>query len=177
MDNWKLVERKVLFDHAWVRLIKDSITRGTKKIPYLYLESPVDLAATVAVTNNHEIILTRQYRHPLGQIIFDLPAGRIHPGEDALVGACRELTEETGYQAGRMELLGRLNPFPGSLKVTMNLYFASELSEGQAQLDSDEELEVHLLPFEEVYAGVLEGKYIDGALQVGVLLARARGLA
>ena len=177
MDDWQLKDRKVVFDHPWVRIIVDTLARGELHKPYILIESPVDAVATVAITAAHEIVLTRQYRHPVERVITDLPAGRANPGEDPLVAARRELEEETGYRPGKLVALGKANPFPGSLKVNMHLFFASELSPGQQHLDDGEELEVHLRPFDEVYAEVLEGQHIDAALQWGALLARAKGLA
>lgn len=177
MDRWKITEHKVVFDHPWVRMIVDTITRDEISRQYMFLESPIDAVATVAVTADRQIVLTRQYRHPLGAIMYDLPAGRAKPGEEPIVSAQRELEEETGYRPGKIIPLGRMSPFPGSLKVTMHLFFASDLKPGEQKLDEGEELEVHLRSFDEVYAEVLEGKFIDAALQCGVLLARAKGLA
>lgn len=176
MADWEVAEHKVLFEHPWVRLIVDTLIRNGTSQPYYYLESPVDSVATVAVTAERQIVLTRQYRHPIGRVIEDLPAGRVMPGEDPLQGARRELEEETGFRAGRLIPLATLNPFPGSLKVTQHLFFATDLTPGVQHLDAGEELTVHLRPFDEVYAEVLAGLHIDGALQAGVLFARAKGL-
>jgi ADP-ribose pyrophosphatase len=177
MDNWSVAEHTVAFEHPWVRIMIDRLARGDESRMYYYLESPVDSVNMLAVTANREIVLTRQYRHPIGQIIYDLPAGRADPGEDPLEGARRELEEETGYHAGTILPLGSFNPFPGSLKVTAHLFFAADLTPGHQRLDPGEELEVHLRPFDEVYAEVLTGQHVDAALQMAVLLARGRGLA
>jgi len=177
MDRWQTIDRKVVLDHPWVRVVIETLERDGITMPYYLLESPVDAVATVAVTDDRRIVLTRQYRHPLRRIIFDLPAGRAAPGEDPLDGARRELEEETGYRPGQIVPLGSLNPFPGSLKVTLHLFFASDLTAGAQRLERGEELEVHLRPFDAVYAEVLAGQHIDAALQMGVLMARAKGLA
>ncbi len=177
MDRWQISNRQVILEHPFVRMIVDTLTRDGQSRPYYFLDSPVDAVATVAVTDDRRLVLTRQYRHPIGRVIFDLPAGRAGAGEDVLAGAQRELEEETGYRAGCLSPLGRVNPFPGSLRVTLHLFFASDLQPGEQRLDEGEELEVHLRPFDEVYAEVLAGQHLDGALQIGVLLARAKGLA
>lgn len=177
MDNWQLSDRRVILDHPLMRAVVDTLSRDGVTRRYTYLESPVDSVTTVAVTDRREIVLTRQYRHPIGQIILDLPGGRGNPGEDPQESARRELEEETGYRPAQMIPLGRLTPFPGSIKVTVHLFFASGLTPGQPHLDEGEELEVHLRPFDEVYREVLAGQHIDAALQWGVLLARAKGLA
>lgn len=176
MDRWKVIAQKILLDHPWVRVINDTLERDGVEWSYFYLASPVDSIDMLAVTADRRIILTRQYRHPIRQIIYDLPAGRAEPGEDPLEGARRELEEETGYRAGTIIPLASFNPFPGSLRVTAHLFFATDLTRGEQRLDPGEELEVHLRPFDDVYAEVLAGQHVDAALQMAVLMARAKGL-
>lgn len=177
MDRWKVAARQVMLDHPRVRVIVETLERDGISRPYFYVESPVDAVGTLALTADRQLVLTRQYRHPIGQIIFDLPAGRAEPGEDPLEGARRELEEETGYRAGTIIPLAQISAFPGSLKVMMHLFFATDLTPGPQRLDSGEELEVHVRPFDEVYAEVLAGQHPDAALQTAVLMARAKGLA
>jgi ADP-ribose diphosphatase len=176
-DSYRLVESRSLFEHPWVRMVADTLEHGGRRFPYYYLESPVDSVATVALTGEGQVVLCRQYRHPVRQVIYDLPAGRLEPGEDPLAGAQRELEEETGFQPGRLLPLGRYNPFPGSLKVTAHLFFAADLSPTPRRLDEGEELDVVLMPFGEALAMVLRGECLDGSLQLGLLLAAQKGLA
>jgi ADP-ribose pyrophosphatase len=176
MDRWTVEDRQVVFEHPWLRILVDRLSRDGETRPYFYVESPVASAVTLAITPDRQVVLTRQYRHPIGKIIFDLPAGRTDPGEDPLKGAIRELEEETGYRAANIIPLGTYTPFPGSFKVTSHLYFATDLTPGEQHLDEGEELEVHLRPFDEVYAEVLAGQHIDASLQIAVLMARGRGL-
>ena len=176
-DSYTVVESRTAFEHTWVRLVIDTLEHEGRRRPYYYLKSPVDAVATVALTSDRHIVLTRQYRHPVRAVIYDLPAGSLAPGEDPLLGAQRELEEETGYRAGRVVLLGRYNQFPGSLKVATHLFFAADLTLAKPNPDEGEELEVVLLPFSDVLEGVLRGEFIDGSLQLGVLLAAQKGLA
>jgi ADP-ribose pyrophosphatase len=176
MDRWQVTDRKIMLDHPRVQVVVDTLERDGSTRPYFYLVSPVDAIGTLAITAERQIVLTRQYRHPIGQVIYDLPAGRAERGEDALAGARRELEEETGYHPGTMLPLARFSAFPGSLKVAMHVFFATDLMLGKQRLDPGEELEVHLRPFDEVYAEVLVGQHIDAALQMAVLTARAKGL-
>lgn len=174
--SYTIVESRVAFDHPWVRMIVDTLEHHGRRAPYFYLESPVEAVATVAVTGARQIVLTRQYRHPVRAVIYDLPAGRLEPGEDPLAGAQRELEEETGFRAGRVKRLGYYNQFPGSLRAATNLFFAADLVRARQRLDEGEELEVVLMPFDEELAMVLRGECIDGSLQMGVLLAAQMGL-
>ena len=176
MTNYRIINSKVLFDHSWVRIVEDTLEAGGKSRPYFYLESPVNAVATVSLTAAGEIILTRQYRHPIGQVIYDLPAGRLEPGEDPLDGARREFEEETGFYPNRIMKLGYYNQFPGTLRVATNLFFASDLTPTRQRLDEGEELEIVFMPVGEVLNLIQGGELIDGSLQLGVLLAYFKGL-
>jgi ADP-ribose pyrophosphatase len=165
-----------LFEHPWLKVVLDTLTRDGQEWPYIYVVSPMDAVAVVALADEGRLVLTRQYRHPVGEIIYDLPAGRMDESEEPLVAAQRELEEETGFKAGRWESLGRYNPYPGSMRAATNLFFATDLTAGEQRLDPGEELETLLVPVEEVLEGILAGRYIDFSLQHGVLLAQAKGL-
>ena len=176
MDDWQVSERRVLFEHPWLEVVVDTLTRDGQDWPYIYVISPMESVAVVALTGDARLVLTRQYRHPVGEVLTDLPAGRMDEGEAPLEAAQRELREETGYRAGRWEALGRYNPYPGSMRAATHLFLATDLTPGAQQLDRGEELEVVLAPVDEVIDGILGGRYLDFSLQYGVLLARAKGL-
>jgi ADP-ribose pyrophosphatase len=176
MSDYKLVSSQTLFDHPWVQIIHDLLEHQGQEINYFYLASPVEAVATVGLTADRKIILTQQYRHPVGQVIFDLPAGRLNPGEDALSGARREFEEETGYYPQHIERLGYYNQFPGTLRAATNLFFACDLQPTRQNLDEGEFLEIVFKPVEEVLEMILTGQFIDGSLQLGVLLALSKGL-
>jgi ADP-ribose pyrophosphatase len=172
----KVVSSEILFDHPWARVIVDTLDFQAGPRPYFYLESPVSAVATVGLTATGEILLTHQYRHPIGRIIYDLPAGRLEPGEDPLAGARREFEEETGFFPGHIEWLGSYNQFPGSLRVRTDLFFARDLRPTEQRLDEGEELDLVCLPVADVIDMVVHGEIIDGSLQLGVLLASKKGL-
>ena len=176
MSEFKLISSQILFDHPYAKVIVDTLEYEGVQHPYFYLTSPVDAVATVSLTNQGCIILTRQYRHPIRQIIYDLPAGHLDPGEDPIVGAQREFEEETGYFPRHMERLGYYNQFPGVLKAATNLFFASDLMQTNQRLEPGEYLETVHKPVREVIDMILNGEIIDGSLQLGVLLALQKGL-
>ena len=176
IPTYQITASQVLFDHSWVRIVVDTIEAGGKSRPYFYMESPVEAVATVSLTAAGEIILTRQYRHPVGQVIYDLPAGRLEPGEDPLDGARREFEEETGFYPNRIIKLGYYNQFPGSLRAGTNLFFATDLTPTRQRLDEGEELEIVFMPVGEVLHLIRRDELIDGSLQLGVLLAYTKGL-
>ena len=176
MESYRVVESRLLFDHPYARIVVDTLENAGRRSHYFYLESPVEAVATVGLTDGGEILLTRQYRHPIRQTIYALPAGRLEPGEDPVAGARREFEEETGYYPRRLERLGYYNQFPGTLRAATNLFFACDLTPTRQRLDEGETLEVVPLLAGQVLQMILNGEIIDGSLQLGVLLAYQKGL-
>jgi ADP-ribose pyrophosphatase len=115
------------------------------------------------------VLLERQYRYPAQEYLWELPAGRIDPGESALAGAKRELIEETGYRAKRWKKALTFYASPGFLDETMTIYLARELTLGQAQPEEDESIECHLVPLSEAIEMVLAGQIHDGKAIAGIL--------
>jgi len=93
MSEHKLIQRQIILDHPNARILVDTIEHQGKQRSYFYLTSPVEAVATVGLTSSCEIILIRQYRHPIGRVILDLPAGHLDPGEAPIDGARREFEE------------------------------------------------------------------------------------
>lgn len=176
-EDYRVTGTRLMLDHPWVQVVVDTLEHDGASAPYFYIASPIDTVATLALTPEGDVLLTRQYRHPVRQVIYDLPAGRLNPGEDPLTGAARELEEETGYRAAEIKPLGTFTPFPGSLKVTAHLFLATGLTHVGQHLDEGEELEMVKRPFAEVRAMVLRGECIDASLQLAVLLAAQKGWA
>jgi len=176
MTNAKVINREIIFDHPNAQIIIDTVQSEKTNRKYFYLRSPVDAVATVGVNERGEIALTRQYRHPIGQVIFDLPAGTLNPNENPLEGALREFEEETGYLPGNIVPLGYYSQFPGVIRAATHLFFASELVPTQQNLDEGENLEVIFTPIDQILRLIVDDQLIDGSLQLGVLLAIQKGL-
>lgn len=176
---WKVLRTKRLIDHPFVQLVEDLLEHPDdgRCYKYYYLESRSHAVATVALTGDGKVVLVRQYRHPTGRIIYDLPAGRTSGAEDPVEAARRELREETGYQAGEIIHLGFYNQFPGVIQAGTNLFLARDLTPGPQDLDDYEDVEVIEVPFHDLVQRIASGEFIDGSLQLGVLLVQAKGLA
>ncbi len=173
--EYKLISSQKLFDNPYATILLDTLEYAGKQHPYFYVTSPVEAVATVSLTSQGCIILTQQYRHPVGKVIYDLPAGHLEPSEAPVDGARREFEEETGYYPISLEKLGYYNQFPGVLKAATHLFFASGLEQTVQRLDPGEILEVVHMPVAEVLKMILDGEFIDGSLQLGVLLAYQKG--
>lgn len=175
MFEFKLINSQILFDNPYAKVVLDTLEYGGVQRPYFYLTSPVEAVATVSLTGEGCVILTRQYRHPVGKVIYDLPAGHLEPGEDPVQGARREFEEETGYYPRWIEPLGYYNQFPGVLRAATNLFFATDLQKTTPHLEPGEVLETVHMPVDKVLKLILDGEIIDGSLQLGVLLALQKG--
>jgi ADP-ribose pyrophosphatase len=117
-----------------------------------------------------EIILERQYRHAAGQLLLELPAGRVEPGESTLAAAKREMIEETGYRAKKWTLLTKYFASPGFLGEWMQIYLAREISAGEAQPEADEKIDIVRMPLSQALALATANKIHDGKTLIGLML-------
>ena len=116
-----------------------------------------------------QVLLERQYRHAAQQMLWELPAGRIDDGENALAAAKRELLEETGYTASHWKCILRFYASPGFLAETMDIYSAQGLRRGKAQPEADEVIRVRMVPLSKAVGMVMRGAIRDAKTIAGVL--------
>lgn len=107
------------------------------------------------------IALIRNYRFAVEETLYELPAGMLEAGEDPAAGAARELTEETGYTAGRLVELGRFFTGPGTCDERMHAFLATDLTAGPQALEVYEQIEPEVRPAGEVRAMVRDGRIHD----------------
>ena len=120
------------------------------------------------------IDLVRQYRHPAVKYLLELPAGSLNDKERPEEGAARELEEELGLQAGRLEKLSEFFVSPGFCEEKMWLYLATEMTETAQRLEDDEILEVVRLPIEQALRMITDGEIEDAKTIIGLMLAAPR---
>lgn len=168
--NWKKISSGYISDHIYFTARRDKCEMPNGKIvdPYFVVELPPSVCA-VAITVKEEIILTRQYRHPIEETIIELPGGFIDPGEEPDSAIRRELVEETGFRFTSFDYLGKVAANPGVLNNYTHLFLArgGERS-GVQQLDPNEDIELLFLPIKEVKRMLMENE-IRQALHVSCL--------
>ena len=123
---------------------------------------------------NPWIVMERQYRHAANQFLWELPAGKLEPGEDPLEGAKRELAEETGYRAKKWKPLVEYYASPGFLGESMKVFLAEGLEAGDAEPEEDEKIELRLVKLSEVIKMIEKGAILDGKTLTSVLFTRGR---
>ncbi len=131
-------------------------------------------AVILPVFDDGTIALVRQYRHPAAHYLLELPAGTLHDKERPEAGAARELEEELGLVASRMEKLSEFFVSPGFCEEKMWLYLATELTETQQRLDEDEMIEIVRLPIDRALQMITDGEIQDAKTIIGLMLAAPR---
>jgi ADP-ribose pyrophosphatase len=127
-------------------------------------------AVMLAVDDRKRILLVRQFRLPAEKELWEIPAGRLDPGEQPLTTAKRELAEETGYTAGKWKKLAAWWPSPGYVSEKMHLYRATKLTAGQATPMDDERIEIRWFKKKELARLIRAGKIEDGKTLIAFLL-------
>jgi len=131
-------------------------------------------AAMVPFTKPDEVLLIRQYRFAAGGTIWEVPAGKLDGGEPPEACAARELEEEVGHRAGRLERLGSVLTTPGFTDEVIHLFAAHDLEPVGQRLEPDELIEVVPTPFAEAVAMVFDGRIRDGKSALAILHAARR---
>jgi ADP-ribose pyrophosphatase len=114
------------------------------------------------VLDKHRIVMIRSVRHAVGQELMELPAGTLEPGEQPIETARRELAEETGYEAGRIEPLIEFYTSPGVLSELMRAYTAHDLTFVGQRLEDSERIVPEIVMLEDARCGLIEGRFRDG---------------
>jgi ADP-ribose pyrophosphatase len=162
------VHSKHIYTGVVVNLNVDTVTLPNGMTVDLEVVRHPGAAAVVPLKDDGTVVLIRQFRHAAGGFIYEIPAGKLHPGEDPRACAERELEEEIGYRAGIFELLSSIFTAPGFTDEVIHIYKATGLTSGQQQLDRDEVLEVIEMPLLEAIRMIEMGTIRDAKSIVGL---------
>ncbi|MBI4904508.1 MAG: NUDIX hydrolase [Acidobacteria bacterium] len=168
----KLLKRTVLHENRLFTVSENRlIDPAGHKIDRILVEHQ---GSTVALPTdgNGNVLLVRQYRFPARAYMWELPAGKIDPGESALQAAKRELIEETGYRAKRWKKLTTFYPSPGFHGEWMSIFLAENLVAGEREVIEDEHLEIKWFSVAWVEQQIRRGKIFDAKTIIGMCLWR-----
>ena len=172
--KWKILSSEYLFNDLWFKVRKDICETPAAKIidPYYVYEFP-EWATAFALTEDNKVILVKQYRHPVGEVIVDLPRRCIDPvDKDHQTAIARELLEETGYAFTSYESLGKISANPSTNTNWMHMFLAKGGKKvSEQKLDSNEEIIVELYSIDEIKKMIREHKIIQSMHVTCILYA------
>lgn len=166
----KMISSRLIFDGQVVHLYEDKVSlpgggEGTRE----YVKH-IGAVCVLALTDENEVIMERQFRYPFDRVVVEIPAGKLdRADEDPREAALRELREETGITPREITFMGEYLSSPAILSERIYMFFARGLSFGSQKLDDDEFLDVFRMPLEEAVEKVLSGEIADGKTQAAVL--------
>ena len=173
MAELKLLHSEKKYTGKVFDLIVDEIEYPSGNRSVREIASHPGGAAIVALLPGDDVILVRQFRYPIQKYVYELPAGKLNPGEDPAVCARRELEEETGYVAGTLKALTSIYTTPGFCNERLHLFLANDLKKserGQQLEEGEATLTVEVFTFERVLAMIERGDVVDGKTLCGILM-------
>jgi ADP-ribose pyrophosphatase len=165
----KVLSSEILYQGKVFRLQRDTVIEpGGVQAERDIIVHPGSVVV-LPIFNDGRILLIRQYRHSVGEMLWELVAGRKEPGESPVAGARRELLEETGYSAKRFRKLMRVVPTPGFVNEWMWIFAAEGLTEGKAQPEEDEKITPRIFTLKQAEKMIEHGTLRDAKSICGIL--------
>lgn len=151
---------------------EDTVKMATGRVSHREICEHPGAVAVIALTDNDEIVLIKQYRKPIEKVIYEIPAGLFKKGENLKKAALRELKEETGYSAKSIKHAVSIYTSPGYSTEILRIFLATGLVEGRRNPDEDEHIDVCIMPIKKALKMVRTGKIKDGKTIIGIYLAQ-----
>jgi len=163
--------KKSIFKGRIIDLSVETVTLPNGATAELEIITHPGAAAVVPMKDETTVVMIRQYRHAVGGFIYEIPAGKLHPGEDPRECAVREVEEEIGYKVGNLEPLLSFFTTPGFTNEVIHIFLGKDLQPGTQDLGADEVLEVLEMPIDKAIALIKEGTIRDGKTIIGLQMA------
>lgn len=163
------------YDGTLLHIFRDTVRLPNGNSSVREYNRHVGAVCVLPLDHDGNVILERQYRYPIGEVLLEIPAGKLNSkDENPEEAGRRELEEETGIQAGKMTFLGFFYPAPAYSDEKIYMYLAEELTQAEAHLDADEFLDVIRIPFSELLQEIDAGHVADIKTQAAALRVKFR---
>ena len=169
----QLLESKEIFRGRIFEVTVDTVREGDQTYTREVVHHPGS-AVIIPIFEDGSVALVRQYRHPAVRYLLEAPAGTLNRGERPEEGAGRELEEELGLIAGKLDKLSEFFVSPGFCEEKMWVYLATEMTETKQRLEDDEILDIVRLPFAQALEMITDGEIEDAKTIIGLMLAAPR---
>lgn len=156
------IAREELLRGRFLHVVRDTVRLPDGSSSHREYVLHPGAVVVLALLDDGQVVVERQYRHPVGRVMIEFPAGKIDPGEDRLACAQRELLEETGYRAREWAHAGQMHPCIGYSDEFIDIWFARGLTRGERKLDAEEFLDVITATPQQLADWVREGALTDG---------------
>jgi ADP-ribose pyrophosphatase len=166
------VQREELLRGHFLHVLRDTVQLPNQNLAtreYVVHPGAVMVIPMLNTPEGLRLVMERQFRYPVGQVMTEFPAGKLDPGEDPWLCAQRELLEETGYTARQWARAGVLHPVIAYSTEVIEIWFAKDLTLGERQLDTDEFLDVFTATPAELMAACQQGLLTDAKTLTGLL--------
>nr|WP_317357595.1 NUDIX hydrolase [uncultured Tyzzerella sp.] len=169
---YETIESETVFKGKIIDVKVDTITLPDGNIAKREVVIRGDATAVVAIDEDGNVILVEQYRHPVGDLVLEIPAGMLEEGEDPKKCAIRELEEETSFITTDLTHITTMYPTVGFCTEKLHIYLAKNLKQGNFNFDDDEFIQVKKVPLEEAINMIYTGKIIDSKTITGLLACK-----
>ncbi|MBQ7907871.1 MAG: NUDIX hydrolase [Clostridia bacterium] len=167
----KKLSSKQIFDGKIVKLFVDTVQLPNGNEATREIVRHPGAVCVVPVTDDGQVIMVRQFRYPFEQVLLEIPAGKLEPGEDPLEAVKRELEEESGAVAGKIQHIGELYTTVAIFDEKIQIYLATDLTFKDSHPDEDEFVEVTKIPLDTLVTMIMNGEIKDAKTQIAILKA------
>ena len=168
----KTLKSEKIYEGAIINMRRDKVTvqGGTS---YREIIEHNGGAVIAVLTEDRKLVMVRQYRKPADKVMLEVPAGKIDPGEMPLEAAVRELKEETGYTASKVEFLTEFYPSVGYSEERLYLYLCTGLTPGETCFDENEAIEIEEIDLDRLFKMAMSGELDDAKTIIAILMVKA----
>jgi len=168
---WKTMSTTPIYKNRWLSLREDLVELPNGRTTIYGVVSCGECVGVLPFLDAETVLMVRQYRYVVGRTTWEMPTGGVHAGETAEEAAQRELSEESGYRAGRLTHVSTYHTSKSVMDETAHLFLGEEMVKLALPTDETEFIEIRSFPFREVLERVLSGEIVDSMTIIAVLQA------